>query len=256
MQSRFDRIDAARSALAFKIISANSFLSFLMIGAVYFVYLVGLFHTQYLLLILLLTSLLSYWGAPLVLILLSDRYKTNRKRMKALTKEIQALRAKALTLYHSMPRRAKGRHFKSHYDLRGSTIEDFEKAIAIGMLHEQKEVWVTAFCRSENVLKVTSTIGSKFICRPSDSVTSWHKNALRLQCNEVRQYHNHLTSRNFTRPSPQDIKTTKSLEESLHKLGLQFQSYIVYWNKILEYKILEYHGDGTHKIVKALDVSA
>ena len=203
----------------------------------------------------LIIGVISYILAPVILSSIFNKYKVARARIKDISKENELLHNKTKLLYGSVPKRFKGSHFKSHYGLAGRTLDEFEKILAIGMWHEKKEVFVTALCSNGKVLRVTATIGSAFSCRPSDNANAWFKNAIALNCDEIRQYHNHPINNNSTSPSMQDIRTSKLLEKYFKETSLPFRSFIIYWNKILEYKILEYSGGGEYKIVMAFDVS-
>ncbi|MGC2422774.1 MAG: JAB domain-containing protein [Nitrospirota bacterium] len=205
--------------------------------------------------ILLIVGIISYISAPIILSSFFYKYKAARARIKDILKENELLHNKTKLLYGSVPKRFKGSRFKSHYGLAGHTIDEFEKILAIGMWHEKKEVFVTALCNNGNVLKVTATIGSAFSCRPSDNANAWFKNATALNCDEIRQYHNHPINNNSTSPSMPDIRTSKLLKKYFKETNLPFRSFIIYWNKILEYKILEYSGSGEYEIVTAFDVS-
>ena len=254
--TRYDRIGAERAVLARKVLLADLLVSLAVIGTVYFLYRRQLISFEYPLIIVLAIGVSCFFSARFALSLVSNTYKTSRFKIKSISNEIKGLRSRALALYESKAKRPKGRHFKSHYDLSGSNFVDFENALAVGMWHEQKEVWVTALCRDEKVMHVTATVGSKFRCRPSDTLSSWSKNARRLGCSEIRQYHNHPINTNFTRPSPEDIIGSQSCERILRESSINFKSYVVFWNKILEYKILQYRGDGTYEIVRYFDASA
>ena len=178
---------------------------------------------------------------------------------KKLDTEIAGLLRRVAELYESVPKRSFRslfKKFKKHYDLSGRNLEEFERLLAIGMRHERREVWVAAFCRGQRVLRVTATIGSAYRCRPSDDLSRWTDHAEELRCTSIRQYHNHPGSCRSTSPSPQDRQTSRAIERLINGAGIEFRSYIVFWNEIGEYRITEYDDDGTQRLVQVFDTAA
>jgi hypothetical protein len=254
LQTEFDLLEAIRASMERKVIFANLLIVLIAVASAYYFYQTNITSFIHPFILFPATALLAFIVAPHILDISSHSYNKKRYMLKKLYEAIEKLQIKSSKFYSSIPRRPRGRHFKSHYELANTTIDDFENRLAVGMWHEQREVWVTAFCNNGRVLRVTATIGSEFTCRPSDNLSSWIMNARRLGCTELRQYHNHLVNNNATRPSPIDLMSSKALEKEMEIFNISFKSYIIYWNKILEYKILEYRSDGTSKISKVFDV--
>lgn len=135
--------------------------------------------------------------------------------------------------------RRKRRTFKSYYDLdRKQPIREFEQKMIEGMDREGKEVFVTAFCNKNKVLRVFASIGSKYKCKPSDNYTKWGKRAKKYGATQIRQYHNHpgLYKGN---PSSLDKKTAVYFEKFVGQ-DVNLKNYIVY-RGFLGYKINRYN---------------
>ncbi len=131
--------------------------------------------------------------------------------------------------------------FKKLYDLnRVQPIEEFERKMIEGMLKEDKEVFVTAFCDSYRVLKVTASRGSKFSCRPSDNYYKWADIARKVGATEIRQYHSHppVFGRSFI--SRQDRESHKFFASLLKPSGIKFRSFVVYPSRLGGAKIKEF----------------
>lgn len=190
-----------------------------------------------------------------LLISFSKAYSTKRKREYTTKMLICDLRDKMKSLITSIDKRSKGQQFKKAYDFTGKTINEFEHTLSVAMHHEVKEVWVTAFCKSNIVMKVTATIGSARSCKPSDSISSWIDSVKRLKCDEIRQYHNHPVNNNKTYPSTADISSNISIRKHLSTYKQILRTFIIFWNEIYEYRILEYQDSGETKIVYFFDVS-
>lgn len=199
--------------------------------------------------------LFSIFISDKLLISFSQVYSTKRKREYATKMLICDLRDKMKSLIKSIDKRSKGQQFKKAYDFTGKSVAEFEYTLSFAMHHEVKEVWVTAFCKSNIVLKVTATIGSARSCKPSDSVSSWIDNIRRLRCDEIRQYHNHPVNNNQTDPSTADISSNISMRKQLSIYNNMLRTFIVFWNDIYEYRILEYKDNGETKILYFFDVS-
>ena len=102
--------------------------------------------------------------------------------------------------------------FKQLYDLdRRQPLAGFERKLALAMFAESREVYVTAFCSENEVLRVTATIGTVNRCGPSDRVENWGMKARQLGATQVRQYHNHPDVFGRSVPSRQDYASNKIL---------------------------------------------
>jgi hypothetical protein len=77
----------------------------------------------------------------------------------------------------------------------------------------------------------------------------------RLGCDEIRCYHSHPDKNNHTRPSPVDINTAGKVKEMLGSSKDKLRSFIIYWNEINEWRILEYDDQGKHWLIHAFDVA-
>ena len=124
-----------------------------------------------------------------------------------------------------------------------------EEALAVGMFRENKEVFVTAFMKDNKALRVTATIGREGYCFNSDDVSKWGYHIDRLNCDEILQYHNHPVTNNKTRPSPTDYFSTKKLKRMLGVHSTKIRSLIIYWNKIHEWRVLEYDDNRKYQII-------
>lgn len=201
-------------------------------------------------------SVVAYHFGKKVLVVVWPWYCKKHRALLNINTEIGRLSRRVAEFYESVPKRSFRSLFKKHYDLTGKTLQEFERFLAIGMRHERREVWVAAFCRGELVLRVTATIGSAYRCRPSDDLSRWPSHAEKLHCTSIRLYHNHPGSCRSTNPSPQDRRTAQVIENFLTVSGLDFHSYIVFWNEIGEYRITKYDGDGSQRIVQIFDAAA
>jgi DNA repair protein RadC len=131
--------------------------------------------------------------------------------------------------------------FKERYDLnRCQPIPEFERKLARAMFAEVKEVFVTAFCTENEVLRVTATIGTTYRCRPSDRVDLWGQRAVQLQATQVRQYHNHPHIRGRSKPSRQDYRSNKSMRSRVEPYGIRFHGFLIYKPWLGRYTIKEY----------------
>jgi hypothetical protein len=182
-----------------------------------------------------------------------ETYRVRHDRLRALAQTKRAIQMRVQAIYAAVPPREKHQHFKSAYDLKGKTVADFERHMAIGMHHEIDEVYVTAFVREDTVVRVTASIGSAFRCRPADDPGRWREHAIRLRCTEIRQYHNHPTRSNRTSPSRPDIASAGSLRQLLGDQSQLLRNYIVYWNQIREWRILQYDEHGKFSLSHELD---
>lgn len=202
------------------------------------------------------SCLFTYFVAKRILEAVWPWYSKRARTLRTVEGDIGRLSRRAAELYDSVPKRSFRSQFKKHYDLSGRNIEEFEQLLAIGMRHERREVWVAAFCQSQHVVRVTATIGSAYRCSPSDDIARWPARVKELQCTSVRQYHNHPGTSRSTSPSPQDRLTSRGIEKLLAGRGVEYHSYIVFWNEIGEYRILEYDGNDFQRLVRVFDAAA
>jgi hypothetical protein len=182
-------------------------------------------------------------------------YASQRQKEFDFQAEMEALKNKMALIMQSVKRRQKYQQFKTAYSLKGNNIKEFEHILAIAMHYEIKEVWVTAFCKNNIVLKVTATIGSARRCGPSDDIRNWRSHIRKLGCDEIRNYHNHPINNNKTGPSTPDLRTNLSMRDSLPETNVPLRTFIVFWNNIYEYRILEYYDDGKTEMHYFFDIS-
>jgi len=186
---------------------------------------------------------------------ISPWYRKQAGALRNIRAEIAALSKRVANLYASFPTRPLGSQFKKHYDLNAKGIRELEHLLAMGMRNERREVWVAAFCRGQEVARVTATMGSRRRCRPSDDVSRWPARARELACSEIRQYHNHPGSYRRTSPSEQDRVSSRALEKLVDGSGIRLRSYLVFWNEIGEYRILEYDCRNLEQVVCVFDAA-
>ena len=172
-----------------------------------------------------------------------------------ITNEIRSLKQAVDRLYDRCAPREKGQQFKKAYHLVNRTVPEFEKALAIGMYFERREVIVTAIVAKGIVWRVTDSIGSDFKCSPADDPRRWKEYVAQLACDEVRQYHNHPDYNNKTQPSDQDYRMHRTLKDLLEKHADKLRSFIVYWNQIREWRIIEYGESQACRLSVVFDMS-
>ena len=211
---------------------------------------------------------LSPWIASLVafaiVLLLVDSawrqifpgYRLWSERAAKIAAEIENLRGRVDRVFEQYPERTKGEQFKRAYGLEGMTLKVLEEALSVAMYREGKEVFVTAFMRAEVAIRVTASIGSPFRCGPADDPSRWGTYIDRLSCDEIRQYHNHPVHNGRTAPSPEDFRSSRSLKSSLNRHADKLRSFIIYWNEIREWKVLEYDDDGKHWLIAEFDIAS
>ena len=132
----------------------------------------------------------------------SVRFTSLCSTLSQIETEIARLRKAMQRLMAAHPTRRKHDQFKVTFNIKGRTISDLEKVLAIGMHKERKEVYVTAFIRDGVAVRVTAAIGSARSCRGADDKNLWREHIQRLRCDEIRHYHNHPDYSNRTTPSP------------------------------------------------------
>lgn len=184
------------------------------------------------------------------------RYDELTSEARRIKEELRSLKQSVDSIYNRYPRRQKGEQFKKAYALSGKTIADLEETLAVGMYFEVKEVFVTAFVVDGTAVRVTASIGSLFRCSASDNPLGWRNHITRLGCDEVRQYHNHPTHNNKTEPSAMDYRSCQSTKRILREHADKLRSFIVYWNEIREWRIMEYDESEEHWLSTIFDVAA
>jgi hypothetical protein len=100
-------------------------------------------------------------------------YRDWAQRYSQIATEIQSLERCIAHIFDSYPQRRSGEQFKKAYGLNGRSVKDLEEALAVGMLRERREVFLTAFMRQGRAVRVTASIGSPFRCRASDDPMRW-----------------------------------------------------------------------------------
>jgi len=182
-------------------------------------------------------------------------YRTWSDRSLIIRAEIAGLQERITAVFDKYRERQKGERFKQAYDLMGRSVRDLEEALSIGMFRERHEVFVTAFMRRGLAVRVTASIGSPFRCSAADNPARWKKHVERLGCDEIRQYHNHPDHNGSTRPSPTDVQTSGSLKLLLGPHGAKLRSLIICWNRLHEWKVVEYDESGRHSFNYEFDAA-
>lgn len=167
-------------------------------------------------------------------------YHAAAARAVAIAAEVAELRGRVTAIYAQYRRRRKGERFKTVYQLVGRSVHALEEALAVGMFHERREVFVTAFMRAGVAARVTASIGSPYSCRPADDPGLWADHFERLGCDEIRQYHNHPSHDGKTRPSRHDYACMQSLRDRCGSHGDVLRTFIICWNRVREWKVFEY----------------
>ncbi|MGB8957951.1 MAG: hypothetical protein WCC00_02945 [Candidatus Aminicenantales bacterium] len=183
-------------------------------------------------------------------------YKKLLAELHRVESEVRQLKSSVQAIYDKYRERNKGERFKRTYELVGKRMDECEKRLAVGMSREQKEVFVVCFIKGEEVVRVTASIGSVSRCSASDNPMLWKQHIERLGCTEIRQYHNHPIDNNRTAPSLFDYKTALSMKQLLGKHGNKLRSFLIYWNQIDEWRIMEYDESGKYWLVYELDIAA
>jgi hypothetical protein len=204
-------------------------------------------------------GLVTLFTVPLVLHrmwrALFGRYRRWSDREIQIKAEIAELRRRISAIFDKYRERGKGEQFKAAYDLTGKTIQELEESLAVGMFRERHEVFVTAFVRAGIAVRVTASIGSPYRCAAADNPARWVQHIERLQCEEIRQYHNHPEHKGKTRPSPMDFRTSRLLKSLLGPHGAKLRSLIICWNGIREWKVFEYDHEQKYWLCFEFDVS-
>jgi hypothetical protein len=195
-------------------------------------------------------------GVQFVIKHIFPRYRASLDELHKIQSEVSSLRRSVDAVYDKYRLRNKGEQFKRAYELGGKGIKDCEERLAVGMNREKKEIFVTCFIKAKEVVRVTASIGSVFRCSASDDPRRWKENIERLGCDEIRQYHNHPINNNRTIPSLIDHKTSLSLRQILGDHGNKLRSFIIYWNEIREWRLMEYDEKGKHWLIYEFDIAA
>lgn len=173
-------------------------------------------------------------------------YREWSDRTSQISAEMAALERQIANKFDKYRERRKGERFKQAYDLTGRTVPDLEEALSIGMYREKREVFVTAFIRLGVAVRVTASIGSPYRCSAADDPTRWKYHFQWLQCDEIRQYHNHPCHTGSTSPSAMDVKSSEAIRVLLDPHGAKLRSLIICWNSAREWKVFEYDETGRH----------
>lgn len=180
------------------------------------------------------------------LLLVSRRYRAACQRASAIRAEVRTLEQALAARFGAFRRRRQGESFKKAYGLAGRDVPSLEEALAVGMYREGREVFVTAFVRRGVVVRATASIGSRYRCRPTDDPAKWRDHLDRLGCDEIRQYHNHPVHEGGTAPSAGDTRSSRQLKKLLGPHSHKLRSFIVFWNRPGEWRVIEYDDRGGH----------
>lgn len=190
-----------------------------------------------------------------LLLLGSVKYRVAWRRSCQVRAERVRLQQALADRFNAFRVRARGESFKKAYGLVGRDVRSLEEALAVGMHRERREVFVTAFMRSGVVVRVTASIGSLYRCRPADDPAKWRDHVDRLRCDEIRQYHNHPVFEGSTTPSAGDIRTSRQFEKLLGAHASKLRSFIICWNRVGEWRVIEYDARGGHWMHDAFDIA-
>ncbi|MEM9084143.1 MAG: JAB domain-containing protein, partial [Planctomycetota bacterium] len=158
---------------------------------------------------------------------------------------------KLLRLLGFAAKRPRRKPFKHRYALtEQQPIGEFEAKMVAGMFRERREVFVTAFCNDEDVLRVTASVGTFNRCRPADDPRRWAHHAGRVGATQIRQYHNHPPGKGAEKPSPQDRRAHRQLVGILEETACaaELKSLLVYPDRFGQAKIIQYdESDQPHR---------
>lgn len=198
------------------------------------------------------TTVVTLVVLPLVLHrvwrLIFPTYRWWSERSSSIRAEIAGLQKRIAAVFEKYRERQKGEQFKQAYDLAGRSVRDLEEALSIGMFREWREVFVTAFMRCGVAVRVTASVGSPFRCSAADNPARWKDHVKRLDCDEIRHYHNHPVHNGSTRPSATDIKSSGTIKLLLGPDGSKLRSLIICWNGLREWKVFAYDETGNHSL--------
>lgn len=203
-----------------------------------------------------LMSLLFALILHLILNKLNRWYSDQITKIDSYKFEIAEIKNSIEARISAFPFRIKGERFKTVFNVVGKPLIEVEETLAIGMWKEQKEVFATVFMKNNYAVRMTATIGSRHRCSPSDDPKKWPEIFKKLNCDEIRQYHNHPVKNNKTKPSYNDYRSSLSLKGLFKSEKSLFKSYIIYWNKIGEWRILEYSDNDKDRLSYVFDITA
>lgn len=186
--------------------------------------------------------------------LLIPRYRRWSKRSTHIRAEIIRFQEEIACVFNKYPKRRKGERFKQAYGIVGKSVRELEEALSVGMFRERREIFVTAFMQKGRVARVTASIGSPFRCSPADNPARWKYHVEKLDCDEIRQYHNHPVHNGRTQPSPADVESCRALKILLRPHGSKLRSLIICWNDLREWKVFEYDEVGQNSLHFEYDV--
>jgi len=171
-------------------------------------------------------------------------YRDRVRQITEIQPQLQNLQAGIAEINRRYRSREKGEQFKKAYSLAGRELPHLEEALGVGMLRENREVFVTAFMRRNKAVRVTATIGSPFQCSPSDNPRKWSAHIKVLACDSIRIYHNHPERSGATRPSPLDIQSAGTLRRILGPHAEMLNCLVICWNQFGEWKVFAYNHKG------------
>ncbi len=182
-------------------------------------------------------------------------YRVQTDRSSVIRAEIAGLRRQIALVFDKYRARERGEHFKQVYALSGRPVRELEEALSVGMFRERREVFVTAFMREGVAVRVTASIGTPFRCRAADNPARWKEHVARLDCDEIRQYHNHPEHNGSTVPSKTDIRSSGAIRRLLGPHAAKLRSLIICWNDLREWKVIEYDAAGRHSLHYEFDAA-
>lgn len=178
------------------------------------------------------------------------RVRILKSEIASRTCTLEAYRREVKKIYIEAPNRHKGKSFKVFYKLRYMHYDEIEDILPIATYKEGREVSITLFCVDGYAIDVEANIGNLYSVRSSTNAWKKAQKASRLQCDQVRIYHNHPGFDKVIEPSPADIKYHIRCSQTIIDTNpwITVQSFIVALNKHYEWKYLEYsedNADGT-----------
>lgn len=145
--------------------------------------------------------------------------------------------------------------FHELYELEGKSLEEFEKAMAAGMWYCGREVYVSAFVKDDIIIRVSTSVGDLTSCGPEEDICEWISLCKSLGCDYIREYHNHPCFDGHTGPSEADKSFHKKTESILNPKRIDIDSFIIYWNEVAEWKLMQYDASGNAATVKCFDAN-
>lgn len=146
--------------------------------------------------------------------------------------------------------------FENLYQLNGKTIDEFEKAMVAGMWYCAREVFVAAFIKNGVVIRVSANVGDLVSCGPGEDVCTWVSLCKQMNCDYVRVYHNHPEFNNNTGSSEADRHFLATLESILDPKGIAIHAFIVYWNQVGEWKLMQFGSERYIATIKYFDAES